>query len=143
VSENTGSTMGEFKVGDHKSVTVTVTEKMVQQFAEMSGDFNAVHMDEEAAKKTRFGRRIAHGMISAALISRTLAMELGPGGIYLAQTLKFVSPVFINDTIVIDIKVTNFRAERGIGIIETIVKKADTGEICVKGEATIMRGDFV
>jgi 3-hydroxybutyryl-CoA dehydratase len=143
VSDKAGAATGGFKVGDQKSVTVTVTEKMVQQFAELSGDFNAVHMDEEFAKTTRFGRRIAHGMISAALISRTLAMELGPGGIYLGQTLKFVNPVFINDTIVIEIKVTNFRPERGIGIIETIVKKQATGEICVKGEATIMRGDFV
>lgn len=131
-----------FKVGDRKSITIEVTEKMVQQFAEMSGDFNAVHMDEEAAKKTRFGRRIAHGMISGALISRALAMELGPGGIYLAQTLKFVNPIFIGDTIVIELLVTNFREEKGIGIIETTVKKT-TGETCVKGDATIMRGDFV
>ena len=131
-----------FKVGDRKSITIQVTDKMVHQFAEMSGDFNAVHMDEEAAKKTRFKRRIAHGMISGALISRALAMELGPGGIYLAQTLKFVNPIYIDDTIVIELHVTNFREERGIGIIETNVKKT-TGELCVKGEATIMAGEFV
>jgi len=131
-----------FVKGDKKSITVTVTEKMVEQFAEMSGDFNAVHMDEEAAKKTRFGRRIAHGMISAALISRALAMELGPGGIYLGQTLKFKNPIFLNETIIIDLEVTNFREDRGIGTIETTVTKT-TGEVCVTGTATIMRGDFV
>ncbi len=131
-----------FTKGDKKSVTVTVTEKMVQQFAEMSGDFNAVHMDEEFAKKTRFGRRIAHGMISAALISRALAMELGPGGIYLGQTLKFKNPIFLNETIVIDLEVTAYREDRGIGTIDTTVTKT-TGEVCVTGTATIMRGDFV
>jgi 3-hydroxybutyryl-CoA dehydratase len=134
--------MEHFKAGDRKSITVTVTDKMVHQFAEMSGDFNAVHMDDEAAKKTRFGRRIAHGMIAGALISRALAMELGPGGIYLGQTLKFKNPIFIDDTIVIDLLVTNFREERGIGIISTTVTKT-TGEVCVTGDATIMRGDFV
>jgi 3-hydroxybutyryl-CoA dehydratase len=115
---------------------------MVMQFAELSGDFNPVHVDEAFAKTTRFGRRIAHGMISAALISRALGMELGPGGIYLGQTLKFVTPVYIDDTLTVDLTVTNFREEKGIGIIETIVTK-QTGEVCVKGEATIMAGDYV
>lgn len=131
-----------FKVGDTKSVTVKVTDKMVHQFAEMSGDFNPVHMDDEAASKTRFKRRIAHGMICGALISRTLAMELGPGGIYLSQTLKFQNPVFIDDTITINLKVLSLREERGIGMIETTVVK-DSGEVCVKGEAMIMQGGFV
>jgi acyl dehydratase len=130
-----------FQVGDKKTITVTVTEKMVQQFAEMSGDFNPVHMDEEHAKKTRFGRRIAHGMISGSLISRALAMELGSGGIYLAQTLKFVNPVFIGDTVTVELLVKNLRG-KGIGLIETTVTK-QTGEVCVKGEATIMAADSV
>lgn len=130
-----------FQIGDSKKVTVTITEKMVQQFAELSGDFNPIHMDEEHAKKTRFGRRIAHGMISGAIISRTLAMELGPGGIYLAQTLKFMQPIFIGETVDVIITVSALREKSGIGIIETIVKKQPSGEICVKGEATIMKGD--
>lgn len=134
--------MEGFKIGDQKSVTVQITEKMVQQFAEMSGDFNPIHMDEEYAKNTRFGRRIAHGMINAALISRTLAMELGPGGIYLSQTLKFLHPVFIGDTVTIELTVASMREEKGIASIDTIVKKS-TGEICVKGEAMIMQGKFV
>jgi acyl dehydratase len=132
-----------FKVGDSKTITVTITEKMVQQFAEMSGDFNPVHMDEEYAKKTRFGRRIAHGMISGALISRALAMELGTGGIYLSQTLKFLQPIFIGDSVEITLKVATLREERGIANIETTVKKVGTGEVCVKGDAMIMRGDRV
>lgn len=132
-----------FKVGDAKHVTVTITEKMVQQFAEMSGDFNPIHMDEEYAKTTKFGRRIAHGMIAGSLISRTLAMELGPGGIYLGQTLKFMAPIFIGDTVEITITVSTLRERSGIATIETIVKKKPSDEVCVKGEATIMKGENI
>ena len=126
-----------FKIGDKISYTTTVTDKMVNQFAEMSGDFNPVHMDEEYAKGTRFGKRIAHGMISGALISRTLATDLGPGGIYLGQSMKFVNPIFIGDIVTVDLIVKSMREKSGIALIETNVTKS-TGEICVKGEATIM-----
>ena len=131
-----------FKVGDKKVITIPITEKMVQLFAEMSGDYNPVHMDEEYAKTTRFGRRIAHGMLSGALISRALAMELGPGGIYLSQELKFANPIFIGDTVEVQLEVVMYKESKGIGKIETIVRKT-TGEVCVKGEAMIQRGDFV
>lgn len=130
-----------FAVGDVRTVTVTITEKIVQQFAEMSGDFNPIHLDEEYAKTTSFGRRIAHGMIAGAFISRTLAMELGGGGIYLAQNMKFMKPIFIGDTIEVQIKVDAIRERSGICSITTIVRKKDTGEICVKGDATIMKGE--
>lgn len=132
-----------FQVGEFLSESVQVTDKMVHQFAELSGDHNPIHIDDEYAKTTKFGRRIAHGMISAALISRVLGMKLGPGGIYLGQTMKFVNPVFIDDWVTIELKVTAYRAERGIGIIETVVKKRDTGEFVVKGEATIMTKEGV
>jgi 3-hydroxybutyryl-CoA dehydratase len=134
--------MSAFKVGDRKTVTVQVTDKMVRQFAEMSGDFNPIHLDEEYAKKTRFGRRIAHGMICGALISRALAMELEGGGIYLSQNLKFLQPVFIDDILTIELHVQTLREERGIASIETMVKKQN-GEVCVKGEAMIMQGKFL
>lgn len=131
-----------FKVGDRLESTTPITEQMVRQFAEMSGDFNPIHMDEEYAKTTRFGRRIAHGMISGALISKTLANELGPGGIYLAQTMRFLQPVFIGDTLTVSLHVTGIRAEKGIATVETIVRNQN-GDLCVKGEATIMKGEFI
>ena len=108
---------------------------MVQQFAEMSGDYNPVHMNEEYAKKTRFKGRIAHGMISAALISRVLAMELGKGGIYLAQEMKFLIPIYLNETVTIELHVLTFR--RNIAQVETLVRN-QAGDIAVKGQATIM-----
>lgn len=134
---------GDFKVGDKVVVKVTVTDQMVRQFAEMSGDFNPIHLDDEYAKTTRFKRRIAHGMISAALISRAMGQELGPGGIYLSQSLKFQGPIFIDDEVAIELTVTGLREEKGIGTIETLVRKTSTGEVVVKGDAIIMKAGKV
>ncbi len=125
------------EVGFKAFETVQVTEKMVTQFAEMSGDFNPIHFDDAYAATTRFKKRIAHGMIVGALISRALNDHLGRGGIYLGQSLKFVNPVFIDDSVTIELTVTNLRKEKKICLVETLVKK-QTGDIVVKGEATIM-----
>jgi acyl dehydratase len=132
-----------FKVGDEVQTEVQVTNEMVLQYAEVTGDKNPVHIDEEYAKTTRFGRRIAHGMLSAGFISKALAMHLGLGGIYLGQTLKFLKPVYIGDVLLIKLKVLSIREDKGIAVIETLVVKKDSGETCVKGEATIMRSDAV
>lgn len=125
-------------VGYATTAEIQVTDKMVAQFAEMSGDFNPIHLDDAYAKTTRFGRRIAHGMIVGALFSRCLNDSLGKGGIYLGQNMKFVNPVYINDTLIIELKVTGFRKEKGFATVETIAKKKDSGELCVKGDAVIM-----
>lgn len=133
-SINTGR---DKEVGFKATVEVQITDKMVRQFAEMSGDFNPIHLDDDFAKTTRFGRRIAHGMILGALISRALNEKVGSGGVYLAQNLKFVNPVFIDDVVTIELTVTGLRKEKGIATIETIAKK-QTGETVGKGEAMIM-----
>jgi len=124
-------------VGYKASLTIKITDKMVRQFAEMSGDNNPIHLDDEYAKTTRFGKRIAHGMILGALISRLLNEKIGTGGIYLAQTLKFTNPVYIDDEITFELEVTKLHMKRGLGTIETQAKNAK-GELVVKGEATIM-----
>lgn len=124
-------------VGFKASKTFQVTDQMVRQFAEMSGDHNPIHLDDNYAAKTRFKKRIAHGMILGALVSRVLNEEIGSGGIYLAQTLKFTNPVFIDDVVTFELEVTKLHKTRGLGTIETIAKKAN-GDIVMKGEATIM-----
>lgn len=124
-------------VGFKASTTIQVTDQMVRQFAEMSGDYNPIHLDDAYAATTRFKKRIAHGMILGALVSRFLNEKIGSGGIYLAQTLKFTNPVFIDDMITFDLEVTKLHKTRGLGTIETIAKKAN-GDIVMKGEATIM-----
>lgn len=130
------------KVGDVITETITVTDEMVQLFAKCSGDFNPIHLDDEYAKSTRFGRRIAHGMISGALISRVLAMKLGSGGIYRAQNLKFLKPIFIDDEVTVILTVQSLREEKGFASVETLVKNK-AGDVCVKGDATIMFGNKV
>ncbi|MGZ3743514.1 MAG: MaoC family dehydratase [Pseudobdellovibrionaceae bacterium] len=128
------------EVGFKATLEEKVTDKMVRQFAEMSGDFNPIHLDDEYAKTTRYGRRIAHGMIIGALISRALNEKLGSGGVYLAQSLKFVNPVFIDDTVIIELTITGLRKEKGIATLDTIVKKTN-GDIVVKGDAIIMMAE--
>ena len=129
-------------VGYSASIEVVVTDKMVRQFAEMSGDFNPIHLDDNYAATTRFGRRIAHGMILGALISRALNETMGSGGIYLGQTLRFVNPVYIDDKVTLTLTVTGLRKEKGFATIETIGKN-QSGDIVVKGDATIMMAEGV
>ena len=94
-----GKTINELKVGQSACFTKTVSEADVYNYIGVSGDFNPAHINEEFAKKTRFKKRIAHGMISAGFISSVLGTQLpGPGTIYLNQDLKFTHPVHFGDT---------------------------------------------
>jgi 3-hydroxybutyryl-CoA dehydratase len=128
----------ELKIGETFSVERLVTDDLIRKFAELSGDFNPIHLDEEVAKRTRFGRRIAHGMLSGALISAVLGNEFSERNIvYLSQTLKFVLPVFIGDTVTASATVTNIREDKPVVTLETVCKNQN-GEVVVKGEAAVM-----
>ncbi|MFS4459612.1 MaoC family dehydratase [Bdellovibrio sp. HCB2-146] len=135
----------EVEVGFTASFKTQITDQMVRKFADVSGDHNPIHLDDEYAKNTRFKRRIAHGMIVGALISRALVDGIGRGGIYMGQNLKFVNPVYIDDVVTVTIKITNIRREKGIAMVETNATK-ENGDIVVKGEAMIMMaapGEYV
>ncbi|MGQ0560519.1 MAG: MaoC family dehydratase [Gemmatimonadota bacterium] len=96
----------ELKVGQFAEHTKTVTETDVIMYAGITGDFNPMHVDQTYAEKSRFGGRIAHGMLSAGFISAVLGMKLpGAGSIYMSQSLRFTSPVRIGDTITARIEV--------------------------------------
>ncbi|MES2801477.1 MAG: MaoC family dehydratase [Bdellovibrionota bacterium] len=129
-------------VGYKAVVKQVITDKMVRQFAEVSGDFNPIHLDDDYAKNTIFKQRIAHGMILGAIISRCLNTAIGTGGIYRGQTLKFYNPVFIDDEITFELTITKLHRTRGLGVIETIAKKAN-GDVVAKGEATIVMASNV
>ena len=125
-------------IGDKFAKTRQVTDELVRAFAEISGDFNPIHLDEEFAANTRFGRRIAHGMLSGAFISAVLGYEFHERKIvYLSQKMKFVSPVFIGDTITTTATVKHIREERGIVTMETVCTNQD-GDVTVQGEAMVM-----
>ncbi len=128
----------DLKIGDSFSTSRLVTDELIRKFAEVSGDYNPIHLDEEFAKTTRFGRRIAHGMLSGAFISAVLGYEFKERKIvYLSQTMRFTAPVFIDDTVTATATVTNIREDKGIVILETVCTNQD-GETLVKGEATVM-----
>jgi 3-hydroxybutyryl-CoA dehydratase len=126
------------KPGSEFTKTREVTEELIAKFAEISGDYNPIHLDESFAKETRFGRRIAHGMLSGAFISGVLGMSLpGLRIVYLGQTLRFIAPVFIGDRITTKAIVTKIREDKPIVTLETTCTN-QAGEQVVSGEATIM-----
>jgi 3-hydroxybutyryl-CoA dehydratase len=128
----------DLKIGDKFSTSKQITDAVVRAFAELSGDYNPIHLDEEFARKTRFGKRIAHGMISGALISAVLGYEFKERKIvYLSQTMKFTAPVFIDDTVTATATVKNIREDKPIVTLETICTNQN-GEITLKCEAAVM-----
>jgi 3-hydroxybutyryl-CoA dehydratase len=128
----------DLKIGDKFSTERYVTDELVRQFAEVSGDYNPIHLDEEFAKNTRFGKRIAHGMLSGAFISAVLGNEFKNRKIvYLSQTMRFTAPVFLGDTVTAMGTVTNIREDKGIVTLETVCTKQN-GETVVTGEAVVM-----
>ena len=104
----------DLKVGQKAELKKKITEKDIQQFAELTGDNNPVHINNEFAERTIFKKKIAHGFLSASFISTVIATKLpGPGSIYLKQTLKFLAPVFIDEEIVVNVSITEVNKERG------------------------------
>jgi acyl dehydratase len=128
----------ELKIGDTFSTTREITDELIRAFAELSGDHNPIHLDEEFAANTRFGRRIAHGMLSGAFISAVLGYEFQERKIvYLSQTMKFTAPVFIGDRITTTATVARIREDKGIVVLDTICTNQN-GEVTLKGEAVVM-----
>lgn len=125
-------------LGDKATRKQTITDEMIRTFAELSGDFNPVHLDDDYAASTRFGRRIAHGMIAAGLISAALANDLpGPGTVYLSQTLNFKAPVYPGDTITATIEVKALHASKPIATLATTCANQD-GVVALEGEAVVL-----
>ena len=131
----------DLTVGASAEYAKTVTDADVMAFAEVTGDFNPVHVDEEAAARSSFGGRIAHGMLAAGLISAVLAMKLpGPGTIYLGQTLRFTRPVRIGDTVTARVEVLEVNAPKRRVRLATTCRNQH-GEKVLDGEATVMVPD--
>lgn len=126
------------KIGDKYSAYREITDEVIRKFADVSGDYNPIHLDEDFAKTTRFGRRIAHGMLSGAFISAILGNEFtGQTAIYLSQTLKFTAPVFLGDTVTATATVAKIRADKNIVTLKTVCTNQN-GQTLVKGEAVVM-----
>ena len=133
-----GITISEMKLGDSASFTKTVSEHDVYTYAGVSGDFNPAHVNEVEAQKGMFGKRIAHGMLSAGFISTVLGTQLpGPGTIYMGQELRFTKPVFFGDTITATVTVAELIPEKNRAILDTVCTNQN-GEVVIKGKATVM-----
>ena len=131
-------TIDTINIGDSASVAKTVTETDVYLFAGITGDLNPAHTNEVASAQTMFKGRIAHGMLSAGLISTVLGMYLpGPGTIYMGQELKFTAPVCIGDTITATGTVVEINVEKNRCKIETVCTNQD-GKVVTTGMATVM-----
>ncbi len=126
------------EIGASASRTTRITADLVATYAQITGDSNPVHLDEAYAAQTRFGRRIAHGMYTASLLSAVLANDLpGPGTIYLGQDVKFKAPVFIGDTITATVEVIAYREDKRIATFKTTCTNQD-GTVVIEGEAVVL-----
>ncbi len=130
--------MPTLEIGQKATRTKTISAEEVETFARITGDNNPVHLDEAYAATTQFGKRIAHGMLTAGLISALLANDLpGPGSIYLSQTLSFKAPVYLGETITATVEVTAYRAARRIATLKTTCHNQD-GKLVIEGEAVVL-----
>lgn len=129
---------GPVSIGQRASFTKTITEADISLFAGVTGDLNPLHVDKEFAKRTRFGERIAHGFLTAGLISAVIGTRLpGPGSIYLSQSLSFQKPVKIGDTITATVEVTAYHKEKRIVTLETKCHNQDN-VVVLSGEAVVL-----
>jgi 3-hydroxybutyryl-CoA dehydratase len=131
-----GYCIDELQIGMSAVFARRIGEADVVKFAEVSGDDNPVHLDEAYAKRTQFGGRIVHGILSAGLISAAIAAKLpGPGTIYLKQNLKFCAPVRIGDIVEATVTVAQIMAERNRVVLTTVCRVGDT--VVIDGDALV------
>ncbi len=133
-----GKTIDQLNIGERASISRQITERDVIRFAEITGDINPIHMDKLYAEQTIFGERIAHGMLTAGLISAVLGLKLpGPGNIYVSQSLKFRAPVKFGDIIEAEVEVVEKIPERNRVRLKTICRNQD-GTVVLEGEAMVI-----
>ncbi len=132
-----GYDIEDLQVGMTATFAKTITEADIVLFAGVSGDNNAIHTNEEFARTTIFGGRIAHGFLSASVISAAVANRLpGPGTVYLSQSLKFRAPVKPGVTVHATVTVKSLNPEKARAELDTVCSV--NGKVVIEGEATVM-----
>ena len=132
-----GLYLEDLRVGQQAMFGRTVTDADIAAFAGVSGDTNPIHLHDGFAKGTRFGQRIAHGMLGAGYISTVIGTKLpGPGAVYISQTLNFMAPVLVADTITAVATITAIDDERRRVTLKTQCLNGD--KVVIDGEATIL-----
>ena len=137
MSVTTGFFYEDLRLGMSATLERQVTDEEIRRFSEISGDTNPVHLDEAFAKTTRFGGRIAQGMLGASFISAVIGSKLpGYGTIYLSQNLSFRAPVRLGDTVITEAVVTELRPEKSRILLKTTCRVGAT--VVIDGEALVM-----
>lgn len=111
----------DFEIGSKQRLERILTADDVDAFGHLSGDLNPLHMNDEFASRTQFGRRVVHGLLTGALVSTTHTKLTGPGFVYVGQELKFLGPVFIDDTLSVEVTVVGKKDSKRILILESVV----------------------
>ncbi len=134
----------KLSVGQTATRSITLTEAHVRAYAELTGDRNPLHFDEEFAAKTKFGRPIVQGGLTTGLLHALVAMDLpGPGTVFLSQNWKFTAPVYIGDTVTAEVEVLSVHEKKPVTELGITVTR-DDGETVLRGEAwcyTMSPGD--
>lgn len=128
----------DIEIGQKKEFKIKITESMVSEFARLSGDRSPLHMDEDYAKSTRFKKRVCHGLLLASFFSQLVGMHLpGKNALYISQSLKFVSPCFVNDEVTIRGEVLDkSEATKMITMRTTVTNSADN--TLIEGQAKVL-----
>lgn len=125
-------------VGQKVTFSKKIDESLLNDFAKISGDFNPLHMDNEYAKKTKFGKRVCHGMLLASFFSQLVGMNLpGKNSLYFSQTLNFRNPCFIDDEITVEGEIIEKKSNIKLISIKTIIYNQE-GKCLIDGVAKVI-----
>ncbi|MFC2049001.1 MaoC family dehydratase [Elusimicrobiota bacterium] len=131
-------TIKELKIGDSETLTMTIEEENIEAFARATGDFNPIHMDQEYAESTPFGKRVVHGVLLNGIVSGLLGTKLpGLGTVAREITSKFSRPILMGDTVTVTAEVADIREKYNICTLKYNVRNQE-GKIAVKGEAVVL-----
>jgi len=136
-SKTQGYYLEDLSIGMFSEASMVVSAEKIETFAELTGDYNPIHMDAEFAAKSMFGKRIAHGALSASLISAILGNDLpGPGAIFLELNMRFRKPAFIDDEIIARAEVVEIKEK--YGHVKMKVQCSVNGKVIIRGTAGVM-----
>ena len=136
--ESIEAKLDNLQIGQKVEFTEVISESMVEELAKLSGDYNPHHIDESYAKKTRFKKRICHGMLLASFFSKLTGMYLpGKGSLYLSQSLNFIAPAFIDDEVTVEGEIVKISHSTGIVTVKTKITKENTIQL-ITGNAKII-----
>jgi 3-hydroxybutyryl-CoA dehydratase len=131
----------DVQIGRTQVIVHTVLEAEVNAFGRLSGDLNPLHMDQAFAERSPFGRRVVHGLLTAALVSAAHTELTGPGFAYVGQELRFLGPVFIDDTVTINVTVVEKKEAKRILVMDTMVRN-QRGKVVLSGLSALKELKF-